>query len=544
MTPTFDLRTQPWVLTRMLDGRMAELSLHDVFRRAHEARDLVGEVPTQTFALTRLLLAILHRALGEVDSPLDDWRSLWHAPTLPADEIEEYLDDFEDRFDLLHPATPFFQVADLHTQKNEMSGLEKLIVDVPNGHRYFTTRTQVGIERISFAEAARWLVHCQAFDTSGIKSGAVGDNRVKNGKGYPIGTAWAGNLGGIHLDGASLKDTLLLNLVLATRHDEYFSAPDDLPPWERPPLTAAVEDRHGAGPRGQIDLFTWQARRIRLGHDGTCVTSVLIANGDVMAPQNQHVHEPMSTWRRSATQEKKLGEALVYMPRTHDPERSMWHGLAALLPQTERSAGMKTSPAGVLDWIALLRNQPDTLHPDYVLRTHALGIKYGSQSSTVAEIVDDSLSIHAILVSEQGRELAAVAIDAVAATETAVTAFATLAGNLATAAGGDAAGERDRAREHAYFLLDAPYRQWLAALDASTDADAALANWFDTARSVVWTEAQDMLDSAGPAAWVGRPNSAGRHVNTPQADAWFRHALRQALPVPTHTANPAHSDEQ
>lgn len=538
MTPTFDLRTEPWIATRMLDGTVREMSLHELFRQAHRARDIVGEVPTQTFALIRLILAILHRALGEADTgPLEDWRTLWHAESLPAETIEEYLAEFADRFDLLHPVTPFFQVADLRTHTGEMSGLEKLIADVPNGHQYFTTRTQAGLEAISFAEAARWVVHCQAFDTSGIKSGAVGDDRVKGGKGYPIGTGWAGALGGILVEGRTLKDTLLLNLVLATRQNEYASAPDDLPPWERAPLTAAVEDRHGSGPRGQIDLFTWQARRIRLGHNGRQVTSVLIANGDPISPQNQHVHEPMSTWRRSPAQEKKLGEAVVYMPRLHDPQRSLWRGLAALLPHTDRDTGSATLPAGVLSWIALLRNQPGMLDPDYVLRTRALGIEYGSQSSTVAEIIDDALSIHAVVVSAQGRDLAAAAIDAVAATDAAVTAFAHLAGNLAAAAGGDGTGDRDRAREHAYFLLDAPYRQWLAGLDSSTDVAAALERWYATARTVVWSAAQDLIDSAGPTAWVGRLDSAGRHINTPQADAWFRHALDQALPRPTRPAS-------
>lgn len=527
---TFDLTTEPWIPVLLNSGYVEELSLRQVFSRAHEIRDIMGEVPTQTFAAVRVLLAILHRSLGETDDLFGAWGEMWDASTLPVDEIDGYLDTFADRFDLLHPLTPFLQVATLSTDKGGMSGLEKLIADVPNGEPFFTTRTSRDFASISFAEAARWLVHCQAFDPSGIKSGAVGDDRVKGGKGYPIGTSWAGALGGVLLEGDSLKETLLLNLVLADANGEYVSSEHDLPAWEREPLTAATDTRPITG---QVDLFTWQSRRIRLFHDGTAVTGVLVCNGDPVAQQNQHTVEPMSTWRRSAAQEKTRKEALVYMPRTHDPERAMWRGLAAILPQADRPQSQRDGAPALtsltLDWIDRLRLR-GLLSDDYVLRTRAIGMAYGSQSSTVAEIVDDSLSIHAILVSEQGRRLAALAVDSVSAADEAVTAVAMLAGNLSIAAGGDPAGSRDRAREDAYFRLDGHYRRWLSGLDASTDPPTALATWRTTARPLIWRQAQELLDSAGPTAWVGRENSTGRHVDTALADAWFRAALAKALP--------------
>lgn len=535
--PTFDLTTEPWIPVLLDHGDVAVLSLREVFARAHEIRDVMGEIPTQTFATLRVLLAILHRSLEYSDDPFGDWHEWWEAPCLPHDAVNRYFDAFADRFDLLHPTTPFFQVADLATESGAVSGLEKLISDVPNGEPFFTTRTARTFTSISFAEAARWVVHCQAFDASGIKSGAIGDGRVKKGKGYPIGTSWAGALGGILLEGESLKETLLLNLVVAGDNGEFTSPDTDLPTWERDPLTAAADPRPITG---QIDLFTWQSRRIRLFHDGAAVTGVLICNGDAVAQQNQHPMEPMSTWRRSTAQEKALKESLVYMPRTHDPERAMWRGLAAILPRVHRPQAQRDGAPALtsltLDWIDRLRGR-ELLSDDYVLRTRAIGMEYGSQSSTVAEIVDDALSIHAILVAEHGRRLAALAVDAVGATDDAVTAVANLAGNLAVAAGGEPAGARDRAREDAYFLLDGPFRTWLSALDASTDPPFALASWRATARRLIWRQAQELLEGSGPASWVGRENSMGHHVDTARADAWFRTALAKALPAPDRPTN-------
>lgn len=221
---------------------------------------LAGELPTQHVAILRLLLAIMYRALAadlNDEEAHDEWRGWWQAKELPTSRLVDYLDGHSDRFDLLHPLHPFYQVADLHTKTGNSSGLSKLIAEIPDGEPYFTTRAGRLLASISLGEAGRWVVHCQAIDPSGIKSGAIGDDRVKGGKGYPIGTGWVGNLGVGIADGSSIAETLLLNLV----HDQG-SPPEDKPVWERPPQTAAEEPGHSQ-PTGPADLLTWQSRRLR-----------------------------------------------------------------------------------------------------------------------------------------------------------------------------------------------------------------------------------------------------------------------------------------
>src|SRR5690606_35892870 len=214
----------------------------------------------QTFAVTRLLLAILERAVDGLKA-IPDWGELWQQTSLPLDDVTAYLDRYRSRFDLLSTRTPFYQVADLRTAKGDATGLDRLIADVPVNSYFFTTRLAAGIDRLSFPEAARWVVHCQAFDPSGIKSGAVGDPRVRGGKGYPIGTGWAGMLGGVIAEGRTLKETLLLNLI---PHDQ-MERPDlerDLAAWERDPQGPAQEFPDDHGPYGPVQLYTSQSRRI------------------------------------------------------------------------------------------------------------------------------------------------------------------------------------------------------------------------------------------------------------------------------------------
>lgn len=544
----FDLRARPWIPVRGLDGGTAELSLRDALARAHECTSLGGELATTSVALLRLLLAVLHRALGTADQPEQDWAQLWREPTLPLADIDGYLDTFADRFDLLSPDRPFLQVADLRTAGG-MTDLLPLIADVPNGRQFFTTRAGRGTASLGFSEAARWLVHCQAYDPSGIKSGAVADRRVKNGKGYPIGVGWAGAIGAVVVEGRTLRETLLLNLVgRALNGDRLADTGPDTAVWERPPLSAAAQAR--GGPGGPADVYTWPSRRIRLMPAGERIVGVLICNGDPLAPQNQFV-EPMTAWRRSPTQEKKLKTSVpIYMPRGHDPARSLWRGLAALLPQgvARPAEGAPSLPPTVLRWIAQLRDA-NALPADLVVRTRAVGLAYGSQNAVVAELVDDELLLHAVLLGEQGQALRAAALAAVTAAEGAANAVGWLADNLAAAAGGDGAGQRVEAQEMFYFALDAGFRRWLAGLRTDTAPLEAQRAWETFVYGQARAEERQLLAAAGPGAWVGRivqSRAGGRRVDAAVASLWFRAALRTALPlvaVPPASAPPQPEQE-
>lgn len=527
---TFSLIDQPWLMVRTDRGTTDTLSLTDVFRNAHTLTGLVGDVPTQVFASTRLLLAILHRALaGPRD--IEHWVQLWEDPHLPLDMITTYLEQHRTRFDLLHPVTPFLQVADLQTAKGEMSELDKLIADVPNGHPFFSSRLG-GDLTLDFAEAARWLVHAQAFDPSGIKSGAQGDTRVKGGKGYPIGTGWCGLLGGVLPEGDTLKDTLFLNLIAREAIESADDPESDRPAWERAPVGPGEEHPGGRAPTGPVDLFTWQSRRIRLAHDGTRVTHVLICNGERNTPQNKHLLETHTGWRRSKAQEKKLGVSLVYMPREHDAERAVWRGLQSLLPgavtlQSGDAAAFLVPP--VLNWISGIS---DDIGRDCPVRLRIIGMTYGSQSSTTEEIIDDVLPLRAELLRQDAMELVGIAIACADAADKAAYTLGTLASDLA-AAGGCGRDEREgplsRAKEYALAALDAPFRAWIRDLGPDTDPTAAQTRWHETADRIIRRLGYDQVARAPLSAWSGRVVDK-RFMTSAHADRNFRRKIRDVLP--------------
>ncbi|WP_017602139.1 type I-E CRISPR-associated protein Cse1/CasA [Nocardiopsis lucentensis] len=531
--PEFDLTTRPWIRVLRPNGTEDELSLRQVFHQAPHLVRLVGDLPTQEFALIRLLLAILHDAVDGPESA-EDWHELWEADTLPCERIDDYLDRHRERFDLLHPQTPFFQVAKLHTSKNEYSSLDRLVADVPNGNRFFTMRAH-GAQRLDFAEAARWLVHAQAFDTSGIKSGAAGDDRVKGGKGYPQGVAWAGNLGGVMVQAANLRESLLLNLV-ATEYDHIRADDADAPAWRHAPVGPGplkpVEAAYR--PHGVRDLYTWQSRRVRLHFDAEGAYGVLLSYGDPLTPhEHRHRQEPMTGWRRSQAQEKKHKMPLVYMPREHDPTRSAWRGLASLITDRVRGKADDFVRPRVVDWVAWLATEGFLEEKDKRVRARLIGARYGTQQSVIDEVVDDDMNMAVALLDDHHEGLRQQAINAVDDAHRAVEILGTLAHDLARAAGTEPGPRRDAARDRGYGQLDAPYRRWVGSLDSATDPDQARAEWQRTLRDQIRRIGDELADAAGPSAWEGRVIEAGAAdlwLSTPQAKSRFQRELARLLP--------------
>ncbi|MFC8850654.1 MULTISPECIES: type I-E CRISPR-associated protein Cse1/CasA [unclassified Micromonospora] len=533
--PGFSLVDEPWIPVLDATGQRRDVSLHGLFEQAGEVRMIACELPTQTFAILRLALAILHRTTGGPPGEAA-WRALWRDRQLPINDMTDYLDAFRDRFDLFHPEHPFYQVADLRAAKNNTYGLERLIADVPNGMPFLTTRAGPGMDSITPAEAARWLVHCQAYDPSGIKTGAVGDPRVKGGKGYPIGVASLGALGGVHTEGATLLETLLLNLVPIAPGWQVADE-RDLPVWEREPQIAAEEADSTRGPYGLLSLYTWQSRRIRLFGDAGGVTGAMISNGDQIEWQDRHLLEPMSVWGRSAPREQKQKRSPIYLPRPHDHSRALWRGLQTLLPAPPPSgaeAPQRLSPM-VVQWLARL-TVAGVVGPDFQTRTRAISVTYGTQQAVVDEVFSDALTMNVLLLVGDS-PLRAVAVDATADAEAAVKVLRRLADNLARAAGNRATdvGEADRAAERAYALLDRAFRDWLAGLDSESDPAGERVAWQRLVRRTILRLGGELVDAAGPAAWVGRAGTdrAGRevHYSSSQADAWFRSGLAKALPM-------------
>ncbi|MHC5704064.1 type I-E CRISPR-associated protein Cse1/CasA [Streptomyces tirandamycinicus] len=537
--PSFDLTSRSWIGVLRRDGSQDELSLRQVFEQAEQLRCVVTGLATQEFALIRLLLAVAHDAL---DGPRDieEWVELWDDPESLA-PIQEYLTRHADRFDLLHPQTPFLQSAGLRTLKDEVFSLNRIVADVPAGEKFFSARLPE-VERLTFAEAARWVVHVHAYDTSGIKTGAAGDDRVRSGKVYPLGTGWCGGLGGVFVEGGTLRETLLLNLVAADTTELEIPA-DDRPAWRRDPCGPGST---GRSPTGLRDLYSWQSRRLRLHYDAHGVHGVVLGYGDQHAPRNMHRHEPMTAWRRSTAQEKKLGQSPVYLPLEHDPARSAWRGIGALVADRPGDGG-GAEPAArlrprILEWIARLVSEGH-LPRRFLVRARLVGVSYGTQQSVVDEVVDDRLLMPVVLLHRQDPTYARQAIAASEDADRAVRALGDLAADLARASGVGQEGPKAASRTEGFDALEQPYRNWLSALADVPDPFAHRDEWRRQLRQTVGRLGDRLIAAAGDAAWEGRTctstTGSTLWLNAGLADVWFRRRLARALGVPGDHYSPS-----
>ncbi|MET9111116.1 type I-E CRISPR-associated protein Cse1/CasA [Streptomyces zhihengii] len=538
---TFDLTSRPWIPVLKSNGRQEELSLREVFAQASHIRRLVGDLPTQEFALVRLLLAVAHDALDGPED-IDDWTDLWADETC-FEPVQAYLDAHAHRFDLLHATAPFFQTAALRTAKDEVASLNRIVADVPNGEPFFTARMPT-VERLTYAEAARWVVHAHAYDTSGIKTGVEGDSRAKGGKVYPLGVGWAGNLGGVYVERPTLRETLLLNLVAADTSN-FEVDEDDAPAWRREPCGPGGAER---APTGVRDLYTWQTRRLRLHYDEHGVHGVVLGYGDPLTPRNRQHREPMTGWRRSTAQEKKLKQIPVYLPRDHDPARAAWRGVEALVTNRPAPSQGSEPPAflrpAVLEWVARLATGGH-LERGFLVRARVIGATYGTQQSVIDEIVDDAVSLDIVLLHRQDRRYAEQAIAAVDDADRVVMAVGDLATNLAQAAGTETEGPRATARDQTYGLLEAPYRAWLRDMTAADDPFEQRAVWQRRLHEIAVDVGDRLMAAAGDAAWQGRTvqlKKGPEWLNSALAGKWYRSALTKALGRPDATEpDPAHT---
>jgi CRISPR system Cascade subunit CasA len=549
---SFDLVDEPWLPCLMTDGGAEDLGLKQVLLDAHLVRELSLDVPTQFPPVLRLLLAILHRALRQLGTSggprsTDAWEHLWALGALPGDPISRYLDEHRERFQLFHPTAPFLQVAGLKTGSAEAKPITQLIPFAATGNNapLFSAARDADPPSLTCGEAARWLLHVHAWDTAGIKTGADG---VKGGKTYGNPTGPLGRLGVLVPVGRTLWHTLLLNLLVLSKD---ISPAGDLPSWEDGPLTAEWHERH---PRGVLDLYTWPGRRVRLQPeptaDGMRVKHAIVTAGDRIADLTTLISfEPHTAWRRNETLEKKLKRAPVYTPVRHQPGRELWRGLGPILAQAraDRPSPEERGPR-VLDHLA---DHAHLLRGERILLS-GTGIAYGTQAAVIDETYADTMPLPVAVLADRGGDWEATALDAVRVAEEAATALATLAANLARAAGCDEdgllTGRRRVARSSLYADLDSRFRRWIAELGGSADEPAeALGQWRTEVREQAERIAGGMLGAVPPEAVRGRDVRVDREryelINAPRAEIWFNAALRKVAPRVTTTADQPVSHE-
>lgn len=513
-TKDFNLVEEPWILVLDLTGKTRELSLLACFSQAHELYSLAGEMASQDAAVLRVAIGVLYAVFGrqnlegEYGLPQNKkeaharWKALWDKGRFPMGLLEDYLRNEEifDSFYLFHPQKPFMQAAISPDATVAVDGrpmrlgpweksVKTLIGDLSeseNKAAWFSYRTDK--EQISFSEAARWLIHLNSFDVSPLGAPPRGLFRPK---GFKL--PWPNSLGLVWAQGDNLFETLMLNLVLAPAGMDVWE--EFTPSWERetPVGPKDILKVEAAFPPDPCALFTYPFRYLQLLREGERVSGCKLFGG-VRIDENSGnpLTETMTMWR--------LNKEGRHAPKKHDPAKQVWREFSSLI------AGSQANPPGVVAWLSDLKADGSLNKSN--LRLTIGGVELSSKSTSVDDAYSDSLRFQSAILSSLQEGIVSRVNGEIALIEKLARQAAYLASDLVRASGGSddraIASAKSKAEEEVYFLLDAPFRQWLEGIDNEEEIDAFCRQWRDTEAKIIRAYGQELVKRAGTRALVGR----------------------------------------
>lgn len=522
----FNLLEKAWIRVRYPNGKIQSVSLSEALLKAHEFSELAGELPTQDVAVMRLLLAVLHTVFTRMDEEgterellseseaVEQWKTLWEMRHYPEKPVKKYLEEYRDRFWLFHPTRPFGQVPEAAAGTFYTSAkLNGELSESSNKVRLFSVRTGKGKEKVTMAEAARWLLYLNAFDDKSSKP---------KGKNLPSpGAGWLGKLGLIYAEGNNLFETLMLNMVFLNDKHELWTE-EELPEWEQKEARSA-ERTEISRPKNLSQLYTLQSRRILLQQENGMVTGYNLLGGDFFSPINAFV-EPMTIWKKMPVVQK--GDTLPeFQPRRHDAKKQMWREFSSLFLASE-----STRLPGIVQWINYLVDK-EMLERERKLRFRITSVQYDDKGSSVTDVFSDSLSFHAVLLSQLGIAWQIRISAEIEYCNQVANAADLLARDIKKASGGSNVAVT--AKEQMYYRLDEPFRQWLGSLNPEQkgmEIEERCLEWQKIVRKIAYQLGEELVEEAGSNAFVGRvckEKEKEYYYSTPEAYKWFRYRINK-----------------
>ncbi len=360
----FNLIDEKWIPVRFPDGSRGELGIQDVLLRAKDIAAIEDPSPLVVAALHRFLLAVLYRALaGPTD--IDQAKTLFKSG-FPNDKITAYLDKWRDRFWLFDETYPFGQ--NPNVPKKEIEPWTKLAPE------YNATSNKVLFDHTDTRnpgfrqpkECARWLIATMNFSLSG-------------GRGYyPSPSPNAVMC--IPL-GRNLQSTLCCNLVPYPNREVMRT---DTALWERDPQKLPLEHPKRTVV-GYADLFTWQARMIRLEERSPLGIEQIGFVAGLGFERTEQDADPM--------QPHKVNKERGRLPVQFREDRGAWRDFDSLLPDAEGHA-----PLTIQHALRLAGRETDLL-PKAML---VLGLRYTPPNANVDFWRMEQFAIPECLATKQG----------------------------------------------------------------------------------------------------------------------------------------------
>lgn len=524
----FNLLEEPWIKVSTVSLERKEVSLAEAMLHAQEYADLSGEMPTQDAAVLRVLLAIAQTVFyrydengeedelsgendADEDAVMERWRDYWDRGSFPETAVREYLGDYSERFWLFHPETPFYQVKDL--QYGTDYGAECLVGNMKESNNkatrhHFSMAEGEKLERLDYAEAARWLIYLNAYGVN------IKPDKKAPGTTQAVGIGRLGQLGLVMVNGENLFRILMLNLCPLKNGSDLWGMPK--PAWEQE--TCMEQGREIAPPDNLPELYTIQSRRIMLKREDGAVIGFRAIGGDFYTTADDF-NEQMTLWREGKTEKKAQNK--IYIPRTHSSAVHAWEEFPTLMCMENEG-----HVPGVVQWMNLLGKEK-ILFPDTLVTFRMVGTVYGDQMKyTYGDCINDTLMLSAGLLSDFGRGWISAISDEVgkcqAVVRSALSHFA-MSMNKLFCGGNKKNGVKDTLVRSYYCLIDNAFRAWLASIDpVKSSREDKLAEWEEKSCRFARQTVEDFIAMRNINIYVHKEEE-NRMITVPQAmNSYYR----------------------
>lgn len=558
----FNLLDEPWISVVVDDkGTSKEVSLKALFENAHLFKDFGGDSKTQDFALMRVLLAVLHtvfsrfnangekyeyfsldsrfKQIEEIDEEdlvdykddlYDTWIELWKRGNFPG-IVCDYLEKWRERFYLFDEEYPFFQVRaeDISIEKISRNkptpiagkNINRLISESGNKVALFSPKFEKddNKDRLRNAEIARWLITFQAYT-------GLGDKVIFGKEKYKASKGWLFDLGGIFLKGSSIFETLMLNFFIACEESNNLLNIQQ-PCWELEP-DDLVEKYFIEDISNIASLYTAWSRAIYI--DPMFDESQPFCCYIVKLPEIRHTDnflEPMTLWRYNESGNNKG----LYTPRKHAVNKSVWRSFG-LIAITERGE-FKRKP-GIIDWLndinSKLTDYTDLpeLNPDI----SAVGMQDdGNATSWVpTDEIFDTLSIESFILTDLSEAGWVSRInETVEKTKKVVSVlYKKFLTDIKEIRNLQSDLFVDQKIEELYFIIDTPFRKWIAGIRYNDCKDSKIKEWWKELYKLVTREAYEFYLNGCMRDYMGMEKN-GKIINIATAYNYLIRSLNNEI---------------
>lgn len=557
----FNLLEEDWIAV-MTDnkGTVEEVSLIDLFKNAHNYLRLAGDMPTQDFAVLRILLAVLHtvfsrfdaegnpypyialdknyKQLEEVDEDdyedyeadlMSTWEILWSKGEFPS-IVEEYLLKWKERFYFFDDEYPFYQITEKELKEREINrpnptsvhpkNINRTISESNNKLALFSPKYADGNNKnkLTEAEFIRWLILYQGY--IGLSDKVIFGNEkyeVPNSKG------WLFDISGIILDGDNLYETLLLNFSICHPDEEYFSGIQK-PSWESTG-DEVVEKLLERQPLNNLaELYTNWSRAIYI--DPKTDTQEDFSINIIKLPEIEHQNqflELMTLWRFNERGDNKD----TYTPRRHTVSESFWHSFGIIFMPNKQE---ELKRPGIIDWFHQIGPLIDK--DKIVIRTFGMESDGNATSWVPVDEYYDYLNMSEYVLKDVVRAGWVPRItDEVENTkgivEKTLGGFAREVKTIRNISNNDFT---NKILQESYYVIDQPFREWLTSIEAKQNKEEKVKEWRQQLKTLMIEQADKLVETAGTRDYKGVVNKrTKKYTNIAIAYNNFIYWLNQGL---------------